>query len=206
MWSALSHTNIVPLLGIYTNNGPLPIIEVPYYRNGSIREYNVGANSSTKLHQSLQIAAGLSYLHKKGFHHGNICPTNIMVKDDGGICIADPAFNMLMRQLTYDPYVPTPAAWCYKPWEELQNNVTGPEADVYSWASVVYEVFCGRPPYHGYYHSRGIVKIINRGHRTLDRPLEISPELWGILQKCWKFSPAARLTMPQVELELRQLV
>jgi serine/threonine protein kinase len=74
MWSALSHRNIVPLLGIYTNVGPLPMIEVPYYRKGSIDEYNVGANSSTKLRQCLQIAAGLSYLHKKGFHHGNICP------------------------------------------------------------------------------------------------------------------------------------
>jgi serine/threonine protein kinase len=145
-----------------------------------------------------------------------------MVKDDGGICIADPAFNMLMRQLTYDPHVPTPAAWCYKPWEELQNNATSPEADVYSWASVIYEVsafnqlnvmltthtpqvFCGRQPYHGYYHSRGIVKIIRHGHRTLDRPLEISPELWSILQKCWMIDPAARPSMLQVEWELSEL-
>src|ERR1700733_3981393 len=107
-----------------------------------------------------------------------------MIKDDGGVCIADPAVNMLMRRLTYDPYVPTPATWRYKPWEELLNDTSGPEADVYSWASVVYEVsafsqldvvltthnpqvFCGRQPYH---HSRGIVKIINHGHRTLDKP------------------------------------
>jgi len=63
-----------------------------------------------------------------------------MIKDDGEVCIADPAFNMLMRRLTYDPYVPTPATWQYKPWEELQNGTTSREADVYSWASVVYEV------------------------------------------------------------------
>jgi serine/threonine protein kinase len=81
MWSALSHRNIVPLLGIYTNVGPLPQIKVPYYRNGSIDEYNVGANSSTKLRQCLQIAAGLSYLHKKGFHHGNICPVRLLSGD-----------------------------------------------------------------------------------------------------------------------------
>jgi serine/threonine protein kinase len=149
-----------------------------------------------------------------------------MVKDDGGVCIADPAFNILMRQLTYDSYIPTPATWRYKPWEELQNNLTGPQADVYSLASVIYEVsafsqldviltthtpqmFCGRPPYHdyhGYHYSRGIVKIISHGHRTLDRPLEISPELWIILQKCWRSNPAARLSAPQVEWELRQLV
>ena len=66
---------------------------------------------------------------------------NVMIKDDGGICISDPLCNILMRQLMYDPYVPTPATWCYKPREELLNPIPmGPKADVYSWASVVYEV------------------------------------------------------------------
>jgi len=142
-----------------------------------------------------------------------------MIKDDGGVCIGDPAVNMLMRRLTYDPYVRTPATWHYKPREELLHDTTGPEADVYSWASVVYEVsaftqldvmlttytrqvFCGRQPYHGY---RGIVKFIRHGHRTLDRPLEIRPELWRILQKCWRIDPAARPSMPQVEWELSGL-
>jgi len=73
IWSVLLHPNIVPLRGIYLDAGPLPIIKVPHYRNGNIGDYNVGATSSTKLHQSLQIAKGLSYLHDKGFHHGNIC-------------------------------------------------------------------------------------------------------------------------------------
>jgi hypothetical protein len=55
------------------------------------------------------------------------------------ICIADTAHNMFMRELTYT-YVPLPASWCYKPPEELMSDSTGPKADVYSWASVVYEV------------------------------------------------------------------
>jgi hypothetical protein len=66
---------------------------------------------------------------------------NVMIKDDGGICISDPLCNILMRQLTYDPYAPMPATWCYKPREELLSAVPmGPKADVYSWASVAYEV------------------------------------------------------------------
>ena len=46
-----------------------------------------------------------------------------------------------MRQLTYGTYAPVPATWCYKPREELLGAAPmGPKVDVYSWASVVYEV------------------------------------------------------------------
>jgi len=141
IWPVLFHRYVVPLLDIHTNNGPVP---VPYYRNGRIHDYNVGATSSTKLRLCLAIAAGLSYLHKKNVHHGNICPTNIMINDDGGVCIVDFAFNMLMGPLTYDPYVPTPATWRYKPpyvptpatWhykprEELLHDGSGPESPGY---------------------------------------------------------------------------
>ena len=48
---------------------------------------------------------------------------------------------MLMRSLTYDTYEPTPLTWCYKPHEELlSDTLTGLNADVYAWASTVYEV------------------------------------------------------------------
>ena len=49
------------------------------------------------------------------------------------------------------------------------------------------------------------MKIVDHGHRTLDRPVEICPKLWGIMKKCWMFEPAARPTMDQVESELRGL-
>ena len=98
----------------------------------------------------------------------------------------------------------------------------GPKADVYAWASVVYEVgtadqhlhlcftrymqvFSRKQPYSGYHYTAGIVRIINDGHRTFDKPLEISPKLWSIMQKCWKINPADRPTMPRVESELREL-
>jgi hypothetical protein len=98
----------------------------------------------------------------------------------------------------------------------------GPNADVYAWASVVYEVgtadqhddlcfthymqvFSGKRPYSGYQQTGGTIRIINDGHRTLNKPLEISPKLWSIMQKCWKINPADRPTMPQVGSELREL-
>jgi len=201
IWSRLAHEHIVPLLAVHTS--PLKYA-VPYYKKGNIVEHNRRYPDTNKLHQIVQIAEGINYLHEKNFAHGNICPTNILINDDGGVCISDPAFNILMYQLTYDTHAPTPATWRYKSPEELLNATPmGPKADVYSWASVVYEVFSGRRPYHGYHHGRGIVNIIDHGHRTLARPLEITPKLWSIMQKCWVTNPKDRPTMHQVKFELR---
>jgi len=206
IWSPLSHECIVPLLGVCTNDGLLPAYEIPSYTLGNIVEYNRQCHNANKLHQIMQIAEGLSYMHDNGVTHGNICPANIFIGDDGGVRISDPAVNSLMRRLKYDDtHTPAPHTWCYKPPEELLYGIQSRKADVYSWASVAYEVFSGKRPYQGYHHCRGIFKIVNSGHRELGRPLEISPELSCILQKCWRVSPEDRPTIDQVESELRGL-
>jgi len=203
VWSQLAHERIVPLLGFHASP---PKYELPYYRKGNIVDHNRHYPDTNKLHQIVQIAEGINYLHKMDAFHGNICPTNILINDEGEVCISDPAFNILMYQLTYDTHAPTPGTWCYKSPEELLDAThTGPKADVYSWASVAYEVFSGRRPYHGYQHGRGIVKIIDHGHRALARPSEITPRLWSIMQECWMVNPEDRPTMGQVESELRGL-
>jgi len=206
MWSLLSHDRIVPLVGVHANEHSPPELEVPYYKEGNILDHNRRCPNANKLLQITQMAGGISYLHGEGVEHGNICPGNILIKDDGGVCISDPGLNSLMRQLKYDTHTPIPATWRYKPQEELLSDTSmGPNADVYAWASVVYEVYSGKRPYYGYHRTGGIVRIINDGHRALDKPLEISPKLWSIMQKCWKNNPADRPTMPQVESELREL-
>jgi len=206
LWLSLSHKHFSPLMPVETNDVSLPTFEVPYYGRGNIVDHNKRYSNVNKLDQIAQIAAGISYLHGKGVYHGNLCPTNILIKDDGDLCVSDPALNNLMRRLTYRTHTPVPATWRYKPPEELLDDaLIGPKADVYSWASVVYEVISGKRLYHGYHAGRGVTEIINHGHRALDRPLEINPQLWSILQKCWMFNTEDRPTMDQVESELRGL-
>jgi len=205
IWSSLSHKHIAPLLDIHTNDDS-PTLKVPFYNKGNILEHNNHFPDADRLNQIKQIAEGISYLHEQEVTHGNICPANILIKDDGGVCISDPLYNVLMRQLAYDTHTPAPATWCYKPREELLNAASmGPKADVYAWASVVYEVYCGKQPYHDHPYGRGIVMIINRGHRALDMPQEISPGLWKIMQKCWVLHAGGRPTMHQVGLDLNGL-
>jgi len=203
IWSLPPHERIVPLLAIC--HSP-PSLKAPHNKEGNIVEYNRRHLEVNKMQQIAQIAAGLSYLHEHDIVHGNICPANVLIKDDGGVCVSDATLNTLMRQLTYDTHVPVPGTWCYKSSEELTNGTPmGPKSDVYSWACTVFEVFSGKQPYYGYYHGRGIVKIVNEGHRALDRPPEITTALWNIMQKCWALNSEDRPSMRQVESELRGL-
>lgn len=77
MWSRLSHEHVVPLLAVHTNgtNGSgLPMFEVPYYKHGNIVDHNERCPGVNKLNQIMQVAAGISHLHKMDVGHGNICP------------------------------------------------------------------------------------------------------------------------------------
>jgi hypothetical protein len=67
------------------------------------------------------------------------------------------------------------------------------------------QVFASKRPYHGYHHCHGVTKVISHGHCVLDRPLEISSELWRIIQMCWKINPEDRPAMHEVESRLRGL-
>jgi len=206
LWTSLCNEHICPLLAIHIEGSFLPTIEVPHYARGNIVEHNRHHPEANKLSQITQIAAAVRYLHDKGVCHRNLCPSNVLVKDDGQICVSDTSLNYLMRQLTDDTYTSTPATWRYKPPEELLDAAFADhKADIYSWASVAYEVCSGKRPYHGCHYGRGVANIIRDGHRAFSRPLDISPELWCVIQKCWKFDPEERPDMHQVESELRGL-
>lgn len=67
------------------------------------------------------------------------------------------------------------------------------------------KVFSGKRPYHGLHYGRAILKIMRDGHRTLDRPSEITPQLWSILLGCWALEPEDRPLMQEVESMLNDL-
>jgi serine/threonine protein kinase len=47
MWKRLSHPNITPFIGVTACRGPLPVLLLPYYKNGNVVAYlakNPGAD------------------------------------------------------------------------------------------------------------------------------------------------------------------
>lgn len=66
---------------------------------------------------------------------------NILIGDDSRVRISDPCLNFRMRQFTDNTYKSIPASYQYKsPEELLEPSKISHQGDVYSWASVIYEV------------------------------------------------------------------
>jgi hypothetical protein len=80
IWSPLSDDHVVPLRGVHANGHSPPELEVPYYKKGNILDNNRHCPDANKLLQIKQIASGISYLHREGVEHGNICPVRSFVQ------------------------------------------------------------------------------------------------------------------------------
>jgi serine/threonine protein kinase len=113
-----------------------------------------------------------------------------------------------MRQIAYEDNTPIPASYHYKAPEEILpssdtcSNVSS-KGDVYSLASVAYEVFSGKQPYRGLHASCAVLKIVRNGHRTLQRPSNITSQLWAIMLNCWAFKPDDRPSALKVSSALK---
>jgi len=79
-------------------------------------------------------------------------------------------------------------------------------SDVYSFASVVFEILTETPPFAHLLSGVDVILAINRGERP-PRPLVDHPattnglddEMWGLLQRCWNQKPTDRPTMATVK-------
>jgi serine/threonine protein kinase len=68
---------------------------------------------------------------------------NILVTDDGTICLSDVGLNTCLRNSMHDCSIPVPSSWMYKAPEELkaESDFKPTQAtDVYAFASTVYSV------------------------------------------------------------------
>ncbi|KAF8595206.1 kinase-like protein, partial [Ceratobasidium sp. AG-I] len=87
-WSKLKHQNVLELLGVALFQGQLSMVS-PWMANGTLQEYIAKNRHVDRWGLSLQVAAGLTYIHQQGMVHGDLKAMNILVSDDGIAKIAD---------------------------------------------------------------------------------------------------------------------
>ncbi|GHO42548.1 serine/threonine-protein kinase [Ktedonospora formicarum] len=100
-----------------------------------------------------QIGEALQHAHNQGFIHTHIRPENLLLNRENQILVYDFALEALMRNLKRTRQPNTQAALDSIPYtapEQLQGK-PGAGSDQYSLAVVVYEWFCGVPPFQGSY-------------------------------------------------------
>ncbi|MBI5600785.1 MAG: protein kinase [Gemmatimonadetes bacterium] len=163
--AALQHPNILPLFDSGTADSFLyyvmPYIQGETLRSKLDRETQLGVDEAVKI--AREVADALDYAHRNGVIHRDIKPENILLHDgrpmvaDFGIALAvSAAAGGRMTETGLSLGTP----YYMSPEQATAEKEISARSDVYSLASVLYEMLTGEPPYMGNSAQQIIMKII----------------------------------------------
>ncbi|XP_010553553.1 PREDICTED: CBL-interacting serine/threonine-protein kinase 23-like [Tarenaya hassleriana] len=170
----------------------------------------------------LQVARGMEYLHSKDILHGDLNPTNILLRErshsEGYFHAKISGFGlssvkMQSTRCSTRPNTPDPVIW-YAPevLTELEQDPYGiprskftHKADVYSFAMVCFELITGKVPFEdGHLQGERMAKNIRMGERPLF-PFPSPKYLVDLIKRCWSSEPSQRPTFSSVCRILRYI-
>uniref|UniRef100_A0A8C8A8U2 Fibroblast growth factor receptor 4 n=1 Tax=Oryzias sinensis TaxID=183150 RepID=A0A8C8A8U2_9TELE len=214
------HKNIINLLGVCTQDGPLYVL-VEYASKGSLREYLRARRPPgmdytfdvTKVPEeqltfkdllscAYQVARGMEYLASKRCIHRDLAARNVLVTEDNVMKIADFGLARGVHQIDY--YKKTtngrlPVKWMAP--EALFDRVYTHQSDVWSFGVLMWEIFTlGGSPYPGI-PVEELFKLLKEGHR-MDKPSNCTHELYMLMTECWHAIPNQRPTFKKLVEEL----
>uniref|UniRef100_A0A674MM73 Fibroblast growth factor receptor n=1 Tax=Takifugu rubripes TaxID=31033 RepID=A0A674MM73_TAKRU len=218
------HKNIINLLGVCTQDGPLYVL-VEYASKGSLREYLRARRPPgmdytfdvTKVPEeqltfkdllscAYQVARGMEYLASKRCIHRDLAARNVLVTEDNVMKIADFGLARGVHQIDY--YKKTtngrlPVKWMAP--EALFDRIYTHQSDVWSFGVLMWEIFTlGGSPYPGI-PVEELFKLLKEGHR-MDKPSNCTHELYMMMRECWHAVPSQRPTFKQLVEELDRVL
>jgi hypothetical protein len=163
--ASMSHPHILPLFDSGSADGFLfyvmPYIEGETLRDKLTRETQLGIDEAVRI--AREVLDALDYAHSRGVIHRDIKPENILMQGgrpmiaDFGIALAVSAAaggRMTETGLSLGtPHYMSPEQ------ATAEKEITS-RADIYSLASVLYEMLTGEPPHMGNSAQQIIMKII----------------------------------------------
>ncbi|KIY69009.1 kinase-like protein, partial [Cylindrobasidium torrendii FP15055 ss-10] len=201
LWQRLDHKNVLPFLGVDTENFPgRPCMVSPWMANGNAHDF-------VKNHPKLDvdkllfpIAQGLEYLHSCPIVHGDIKGCNIMIDDHWNPRLADFGLTTwadVTKQDTtqHGGTVRWMAPELLNPdWYGLPDCKRTFATDVYAYGCLCLELHTRERPWAEIALEAVVSNKITGGERPC-RPVSSQPfadDLWALVNACWLIDPDMR--------------
>jgi serine/threonine-protein kinase len=196
--AALQHPHILPLFDSGTADGFLfyvmPFIDGETLRHKLDRETQLGIVEAVKV--TTAVADALDYAHRHGVIHRDIKPENILLHEgrpmvaDFGIALAvSAAAGGRMTETGLSLGTPH----YMSPEQATAAKEISARSDVYSLASVLYEMLTGNPPHVGASAQQIIMKIVTEEAAPVTNLRKsVPPNVAAVVAKALEKLPADR--------------
>ena len=161
----LQHPHLLPLFDSGEVDGLLfyvmPFVEGESLRQRLTRERQLGIEEAVRI--TTQVASALDHAHRHGVIHRDIKPENILLHE-GQALVADFGIALALREAGGDRLTQTGLSLgtpqYMSPEQAAGDRVLDARSDVYSLASVLYEMLAGEPPHSGPTVQSVIAKLL----------------------------------------------
>ena len=202
MAASLQQANIVPVLSTGETNG-LPYYTMPFVEGESLR-HRLSQSPPLSISEIIRtlgdISRALQYAHERGIVHRDIKPDNVLlsggtaVVTDFGIAKALSASRNRGEGETLTQLgtsIGTPAYMA--PEQAAGDPDVDHRADIYALGCLAFELFTGKPPFHGRAPARMLAAHMGEAPPALSelRP-DLPPEVTALVMRCLEKDPAAR--------------
>jgi serine/threonine-protein kinase len=197
----LSDAHIVRIFD-YGNDNNMNYIVMDYIDGQSLKYYMINQGPLEPLralNYARQITEGLDTAYKQGVVHRDIKPQNILINSKDMVKITD--FGLARGRDTVtltQSNVFMGTAYYISPEQAESGRSADTRSDLYSVATVLFEMLSGKPPYEGETAVDIVIKHMNDKVPSVCRqnpnlPIEMDP----FMQKALAKSPADRFATPQ---------
>ncbi|MEU8889838.1 serine/threonine-protein kinase [Streptomyces sp. NPDC048442] len=155
------------------------------------------------------ISAGLAHIHARGWVHGDLKPSNVLLTDTGGVWLAD--FGLTAELDGTHAYVPVFGSFDHVPPEWWTNRAAGrsvlrPTADIWAFGILAHQVLTGGVhPFPGVDARARSMAV--RSYASGSTTLRLDPRLaegWArLIAECLRPDHASRRRLAAPELARR---
>lgn len=195
--SALNHPNIITIYEI-DDEDDAPFIAMEYVEGETlgkiIKRGPTGLAAGVDI--AVQVASALGAAHDAGVVHRDVKPDNIIVRPDGIVKVLDFGLAKLTEaEMASDPEAETVAhrtnpgmiigTASYMSPEQARGKQVDGRSDIFSFGTVLYQMFTGKLPFVGENYVDVIAFILHQEPQSMtDSVPELPRELESIVRKC----------------------
>jgi serine/threonine-protein kinase len=197
----LSDPHIVRIVD-YGNDSNAPYIVMDYIDGQSLKYYMITygqMDAVQTLNYIHQIVEGLDTAYKQGVVHRDIKPQNILINSKDVVKITDFGLARSRETVTLtQSNVFMGTAYYISPEQAESGRSADIRSDLYSVATVLFEMLAGHPPYEGETAVDIVIKHMNDKVPSICRlRTDLPSEMDYFMQKALAKSPVDRYSTPQ---------